>query len=124
MDKLNQVIQFFQNIQKEQIINIIIGILIFILFKIFSSAIAYGIIKISNMKKKGNEIKQHGLYKPLKYAIIFLGTYVGILCIGLPDEIMHVITKIAKSILIILIANGLANLITQKSRIYEKNKAK
>ncbi len=122
MEKLNEFISFFQNIQKEQVFSVIIGILIFIIFKIFSSTISYLIIKIFNMKEKGNKIKENGFYKPLKYAVIFLGAYLGILCIGLPDNIVNIITKIWKSILIALIANGLANLVTPKSGLMKKIK--
>ena len=120
MDKVNEMITFFQNIEMKHIVNLLIGLGIFVLFKILSSKISYIIIKIFNMKLKGKKIKENGLYKPLKYGVIFLGAYLGILFLGLPEDIMKGITKIFKIILIVLTANGLANLITPKSKLMKK----
>lgn len=122
MDKINEVIEFLENIQKDHIINVIIGILIFVIFRLISSKVAYVIIKIFNMKSKNKKIKDNGLYKPLKYAIISIGAYLGILCIGFPSDIMQFINKIFKVIIIVLIANGAANLLTPKSKLMRKIK--
>lgn len=72
------------------------------------------------MRLKGKKIKENVLYKPLKYVVIFLGAYFGILILGLPENIMNVITKILKIIFILLVANGLGNLVTPKSKLMKK----
>ncbi len=122
MNKLIELIQYIQNIQSEQILDIIIAICIFILFKIFSSGISYIIIKIFNMKQKEKRIKEHGLYKPIKYAVILLGAHIAITCLGLKAETMALIIKIEKSILIAIIANGLSNMLTPKAQIMKRIK--
>lgn len=120
---MNELIGIFQNIRIQNWIDIGIVILIIITFKIISSPIAYFIIKIFNMKKKKEKIKKNSFYKPLKLFIVTLGIYLSTYVLPLPSEIMAIITKIFKLMVILLLANGFANALTPQSTFFKKLQA-
>lgn len=112
--------EWFQNITMENLVDIGIAILIILIFKIISSWTAYGIIKIFNMKKKKERIKKSSFYKPLKWFMVTLGVYLGTYILQLPKDVMDVITRIFRLIVIVLIANGFANALTPQSTFFRK----
>ena len=71
MSTIIQLIEWIKNIQRETIIDIAIAIEIIIIFKIFSSAIAYILIKMFNIKNSKKKIKESSFYKPIKFFIVF-----------------------------------------------------
>lgn len=123
MQKMNEIIEFFNNIKQETIITILIAIGFFIIFKVFSSLIAYIIIKMFNMKKKNKQkIKENIFYKPIKTICSLIGLYLAILFLDLPKEIIEIIDKVFRISIIIIIANGVGNILNPQSRFMNKLK--
>ena len=121
MENIKNFIENIKNIQVEQILDIAIGILIYILFRCLSKSFAYITVRIFKPRTKNKkEIRNNPFYKPLIAFYIFLGVYVGILFVKQPLGISHgmmvIINKIFKIIIIVLISNGIANSLTTHSR--------
>ena len=70
MKFINEIIELFNNLSIENIIDIGIGLAIIVIFKIFSSFFAYILIKM--FKFKNNKIKENGFYVPLKIFFVIL----------------------------------------------------
>lgn len=120
MDKINEIIEWFKNIDINNIINFLIAALIFLLFKLFGGALSYIIIKLFKLKEKNkNKIKQNSFYKCLNIFFPILGAYLGLLFLNLPQDIVSIISKVFRIIVIILISTGLAKCITKKSGIFK-----
>lgn len=129
MENIRNFIEAIKNIQKEQIIDILIGILVYILFRVLSKSLAYITIKIFKPKAKSKkEIRKHGFYHPLIVFYAVLGAYIGILFLrtplGISIKVMEAINKIFKIAVIILFANGLANSLTTHSNLVNRLKEK
>ncbi len=123
MEKLNTIMEFKNNIDTNLLIDILIAIGIFIIFKILSSLLSYVIIKIFNMKVKDNKkIKENVLYKPLKRIFSLIGSYIAISFLKIPEQPMFWITKIFRICLIITVANALGNCLTPKSKLMKRMK--
>lgn len=125
MSTINGIIDFVKNISLETIIDIWIAIAIIIAFRILRGALAYIIIKMFKLKEKDSKkIKNNAFYEPLKSFFGILGIYLAILLLAEPfnisQEIMDVITKIFKIVVIVVVATGLANSITTKSAFMAK----
>lgn len=129
MENIRDFIETIKNIQKEQIIDILIGLLVYILFRVLSKSLAYVTIKIFKPKAKTKkEIRKHGFYHPLIIFYAVLGAYIGVLFLrtplGISIKVMEVINKIFKIAVIILFANGLANSLTTHSNLVNRLKEK
>ena len=73
MELIKNIITFFQNIQKNQVIDILIAIAIVILFSMGSSIISYLIVKMFNLKEKHKKkIKFSPWYKLIKTLLILM----------------------------------------------------
>lgn len=124
---MENIMNFIENIQIEQIRDIVIAILIYILFRCISKSLAYITVKIFRPRiKNKKEIKNNPFYKPLTIFYVFLGLYIAILTIKEPlavtKGVMTIINKIFKIITIALISNGVANSLTTHSKIVNKLK--
>ena len=91
------------------------------MFNLISPFISYLIVKIINLGSKDKKpIKENYLYIVLKSFLKVLGIYLAILFLRLTfnisDNVMGFITKIFKIMVILTMANVLANSITMKSR--------
>ena len=124
MKFINEIINFFKNITMENLIDLAIGIIIILVFKILSSSLAYIILKMFHIKKNKREIKKHGFYKPLKTFFVVLGIYIGFISFKLPANYEAVINKLFRISIIILVAKGFANLLNPKSNAFSKIKEK
>lgn len=124
MEQIKELIAWFKNISIETIIDIGIGIGIIILFKIFSSTLAYIILKMFKWKESKKKIKESAFYKPLKIFFVILGVYLGIHIIKPAAEVMAFVDKVFRICIIILSANGIANLVNPKSSWFMKIKEK
>ena len=127
---MQQITDYISSISSIQIIDIIIAIGIIILFRIFSSGLAYIIIRMFKLKTRNRKkIKESAFYNPLMVFWRILGIYIAILFLKQPlnlsDEVMNVVATIFKIIIVIIFAKGLAESLTPKSsfvkRIREKN---
>ena len=121
-------IDFIKNLSKEQTISLIIAITIMALIDIFSPMITYLIIKIFNIKQSSKEIKNNTFYLPLRVFFRITGLYIAFLYLkqnfGITDKVTEIVTKVYKIIVIITMANSLANSITKKSRLVKRIKDK
>lgn len=121
MEQINEIINFFNNITKQQLIDFGIAIVVIIFFFIFSSTFSYAIIKMFKIKEKNKmAIKNHPIYKPLKALFIVIGVYLGILIINPSENIMKVCKQVLDIAFICIIAKGLVNFVDPKKGIVRK----
>lgn len=126
---MNQLTEFFGNIQVSLIIDILIAVGIIFVFRILSSEFSYIIIRMFKLKtKNAKKIRESALYNPLKIFFIILGFYIAALFLKTPlnisKEVMDVITKIFKIVTTLAIANGLAQSFNPKSTLVSEMKRK
>ena len=122
---MEQFNDFINRITSLEIVDILIAIAIIVFFRIFSSTIAYGIIRMFKLKsKKAKDIKESAFYSPLKVFFIILGIYLAILFLKKPleisQEVMEYVTIAFKIISVIAFAIGLAKSFTVKSTLVTK----
>ena len=121
MEQINKIIEFFNNITKAQVIDLLISIIIIAIFIIFSTPISYFIIKLFKWKEKDkSKIKENAFYKPVKIACVMLGVIIGFEILDLPREFMNIFYLIEKIIFICIAANGLANVFAPNSILMRK----
>lgn len=121
MENIRNFVEIIKTIELSQVIDIIVAILIYILFRCLSKSLAYMTIKIFKPRTKNQkEIRNNGFYKPLKIFYSILGLYLAILLIRKPlgiNSLVNVWTdKIFKISVIILSSIGIANSTTAKSK--------
>lgn len=126
---MNQIIEFFDNITKVQIMDIVIAIAIIMFFKIFSAGFSYIIVKIFKFKTKNiKKIKESAFYKPLKIFFTVLGVYLAVIflkqSLKITDKVMDNVTIAFEIITVIVFARGLAESCTPKSSLVKKMKQK
>ena len=123
MEQLNN---FFSQITSLEIVDILIAVGIIIFFRIFSSSIAYMIIRMFKLKsKKAKDIRESAFYRPLRLFFIILGIYLAIFLkqpLNINNEAMEFVTKIFKIISVIAFANGIAKSFTIHSTLVTKLK--
>lgn len=125
MQKINEVIDFFKNITSEQIRDIVIAIVIITFFRIFSASFSYIIIKMFKIKsKKDKKIKNSAFYEPLKSFFSISGIYLAILFLqpvfNISDNIINIITKTYKIIIILTTAKGFSYSLNLENVIISK----
>lgn len=107
------------------IIKLAISLGIILFCKMFSSGVAYILIKIFHFKEKNrNKIKNNAFYKPIKTFVVLLGIYLATLLFYIPLNIKLIIVKAFKISSIILIAKGFANLFNTNTESFNKLKEK
>lgn len=121
MDYLNNVLEWIKSIGLEKVITALIAIGVIIFFYIFCNTFSYIIIKLFNMNIKDKEkIKSNSFYTPLKIFFALLGIYIAIQAIGLNEDIMININKIARIVCIILFTIGFAGIFNINSTFMKK----
>ena len=121
MDQINNVINFFKNITQTQWIDLGIAILIVIFFIILSPILAYIIIKMFKFKEKNKrKIKESPAYKPLKVLFVWIGIYIGIVVLNLPQNVMENLDKVFRIALICIVAKGLINFVDPQKGIVRR----
>lgn len=98
-------------------------------FRIFSSSIAYIIIRMFKFKSKNaRKVKESAFYNPLRVFFIILGFYIAVLFLKQPlklsDEVMLVANKAFQIISILAFSKALAGSFTPKSSLVLKIKQK
>lgn len=124
MDKIDEFVQWIQNIELSQIINTIIAIVLIILTVIFSPIISYGITKIFNWKKNSKEIKEGTTYNAIKNFITVSGIFLATRLVGLSAEINVFIEKIYRISIIWIIAKTVADAFSKRKIFTAKLKEK
>lgn len=117
---------FLQNLNKENIGTMLIGLGILAAFYILSPLFSYTVIKIFNFKKNKKEIKNNPLYIPIKAVLRIIGIYITIMylkeILNFDETAIYWTKKLFKIMLIVTFANGFANSITEKSNFVKKYK--
>lgn len=123
MDKFNSILTDIQNISQFTYINVLIAIIIVFASMILGSMIAYLAIKLLDLnKKRYKKAKENPWYYVIKTIIICFGIYLSILVIDFPENIINIIMKIFKIVIIIMVAKIIVRFLTPKSRIFKKLK--
>ena len=117
MGNIVNFINGIKNIQLEQIIDILVAILIYILFRCLSKSFAYATVKIFKPTLRNRKIiRQNAFYKPLTLFYAFLGIYLALTFLrtplNTPQSFNNFVNKIFKIVIIMLAANGIANSLT------------
>ena len=121
---MTNIINFFNNITLDTIIDYLFAIAIILVFFLFSELFATIIVKIFYKPKKDSKTKgkinykKNNIYKPLLYFFRILGIYIGLLIINLPDNALLFINKIFKIWVIILVTHFIACLFSKNSPFY------
>ena len=119
MNRINQIISFFQSLTFKDLIDLGIFIGIVLVFQILSSSFAYIVIKMFKFRiKDKNRIKKYGFYKPLKAFFIVLGIYVGFQIFFFFSNVSYIATKIFKICSILIFTKGFINLCDPKSESF------
>lgn len=115
-------IQNWYNMQKiEEVgVKIVIAVLILIVSIILSRVLSYGVIKLFNIKNKEKKIKKSAFYRPLQTLFVLIGCYIAMVILNLPESIMVIINKFMKISIILILANGISNIVSPKSILFEK----
>lgn len=129
MENINRFIETIKSIQMSQIIDILIAIAVFLIFRILSRSLSYITIRMFKPKIKNKKlIKNNPFYSPLRIFYVILGIYISILFlkspIGISNEIISIITKVFRISIILLCANGIANSLTINSNFINRLREK
>lgn len=123
MEQLNSWLDILKEIKENRILDIIIAICIIILSIMISSLFSFLVIKIFKLKEKDQvKIKKHPLYKSIKRIFLFLGLYLAIFVLKLPDEWFKFCDTVLRILIIWNIAGTIANLIAPDSKLIKKIK--
>ena len=121
---MTNIINFFNNITLDTIIDYLFAIAIILVFFLFSELFATIIVKSFYKAKKDSKTKgkinykKSNIYIPLLYFFRILGIYIGLLIINLPDNALLFINKIFKICVIILVTHFIACLFSKSSPFY------
>lgn len=122
---MEKIIEIFNNLNPDNIIQIILAIGIMICFRIISSGISAIIIKI--LRPKTNEkrdVRKNPFYLPLKTIITFSGIYIAInmvkTALEIPEETIVILNKILKIMMILLVAKAFDEGLSSKHTIIKK----
>lgn len=129
MEQINNFISWIQSIKITQIIDIVIAIGIYLIFRILTKSLSYITIRMFKPKIKNKKtIKNNAFYAPLKVFYVVLGMYLAILflkrSLQINDVIITLVNKIFKIAVIMIFANGIANSLTINSNSINKIKEK
>lgn len=124
---MSRIINYISSITGEQIIDVITALCLIILFRIFSSNIAYIIVRMFKLKVKNKKIiKESAFYNPLRMFFSILGIYIAVLLLKkpfqIPTEVMVIITRLFEICTIIAFARGLASSFMPRSTLVKKIK--
>lgn len=125
MEYFYRIIDYIKGISLDDIIHVLISILIFSFFNLFSQLFTYIIVKLFNLKVKDKVlIKQHAFYNPLQIFFSVLGIYLALIFLNIPQDLLNIASKAFRISVIILSSVGIANSINPNSEIFEKLKTR
>lgn len=120
MGKINEFIDYIKNLQREQVIEMLIAIVVVILFFVMGSFIAYGILRIFYKKDNREQIRDSKLYKNLRDFIYITGLYVGSRILSLTIEHDQFIAKLYRIAVIWTVANVVCGVFEVQEALNEK----
>ena len=114
---------FIEEIQKENIIDIVIAIGVILLFFIISSWGTKLILRILKVKERDKKkLKSNDIYKGIKSLFLCVGLYIAVVILSLPENAYGICVKIIRVIVILNIARILIGLISPDSKLIKKVK--
>lgn len=117
----NNIVNFFQSITQEQLINLGWAAIVILISIIISPIISYLLIKMFNIKEKDKaKIKANPFYSMLKALIITIGIYVGLQIVNLPQTVLDICKKGFQIIIICIVTKGLVEFVDPKKGIVRK----
>lgn len=122
--RMSEIVNFFSGLDLKIVLDIVKAIIIIIIFKVFSPLFTLIVLKMFNIKKKKDEIKETEYYKALEKFFPILGVYLAIMALEVSPELFAIITKIFKIIVILLIANGFSTFVETNRKIVKEIKEK
>jgi MscS family membrane protein len=123
MEYFYNIINYFKSISLDDVIHVLISILIFSFFNLFSQLFTYIIVKLFNFKvKEKTLIKHHAFYNPLQIFFSILGIYLALIFLNVPKDLLSISSKAFRISVIILSAVGISNSINPNSEILTKLK--
>ena len=124
MNKIDELIQWIQNIEISQIINLMIAIVLIIFTVIISPFISLIIAKIVNFKKSKKELKEGIIYNNLKRFLNVTGIFLSLKIMEFNPEIETFIQKIYQIAIIWIVSKTFIDIIVKgkilKSRFKDK----
>lgn len=120
MGKINEFIDYIKNLQREQVIEMLIAIVVVIIFFVMGSFIAYGILRIFYKKDNREQIRDSKLYKNLRDFIYITGMYVGSRILSLTIEHDQFIAKLYRIVIIWTVANVVCGVFEIQEALNEK----
>ncbi|MCI8444067.1 MAG: mechanosensitive ion channel family protein [Clostridia bacterium] len=129
MNQIIETIAYLREVIAVQMIDIIFAISMILFFRIFSSSMAYIIIRMFKLKVKSRKkIKESAFYNPLRVFFSLLGIYSAVVFLkqpfGISNEVMVLATRAFEIISVIVFAKGLAASFLPKSTLVKKMKEK
>lgn len=129
MEQINSFINWIQSIEITQIIDIVIAIGIYLIFRILSKSLTYITIRMFKRKLKNKKsIRDNPFYAPLRIFYVILGIYLAILFLKMPlginDIVFSIVNKLFKISIILIFANGIANSLTTHSNFINRLREK
>ena len=129
MEQINSFINWIQSIEITQIIDIVIAIGIYLIFRILSRSLTYITIRMFKRKLKNKKsIRDNPFYAPLRIFYVILGIYLAILFLKMPlginDIVFSIVNKLFKISIILIFANGIANSLTTHSNFINRLREK
>lgn len=123
MEQVNSWIEVFTDIKDNRLLDIIIAVVIVILSIMISSFFSFLFIKIFKLKEKDKtNIKKNPLYKSIRRVFFFLGVYLAVLVLELPEDWFKVCNTVIRILIIWNVAGTVANLISPESKLIRKIK--
>lgn len=120
MGKINEFIDYIKNLQREQVIEMLIAIVVVIIFFVMGSFIAYGILRIFYKKDNREQIRDSKLYKNLRDFIYITGMYVGSRILSLTIEHDQFLAKLYRIVIIWTVANVVCGVFEIQEALNEK----
>lgn len=120
MGKINEFIDYIKNLQREQVIEMLIAIVVVIIFFVMGSFIAYGILRIFYKKDNREQIRDSKLYKNLRDFIYITGMYVGSRILSLTIEHDQFLAKLYRIAIIWTVANVVCGVFEIQEALNEK----
>ena len=124
MEKINIIIDTFKNININTVINYLISLLIFLLFRIFSGVVAYCILRVFSLKdnkKLDKNYRKTAIYKFLTVSFSLTGAYIALRFLDLPEKLDLIIFKSFKIFLIVVLAQGIAGIASARLNKLKSN---
>ena len=124
MNKIEEFLDFFKNIEISQVINLAIALFTIIVFILLSPLISYGIIKLFFRKQNKVNIKNSNIYKTIKTFLSLTGVYIASKIIDLQQFQNEFLDKCFIVIIIWSVARSIVAIFEARELLIDKSNKK